>query len=135
MSTKNLDGFILDLRNFSEKIMPKAHADFCKMVAFEVLRGVVFKNPVKTGLSRGNWIVKLDSPVKTPKDKLDKQGSMTVNAGMGVISGARPMHQIIYLTNLISYIGLLENGHSKQAPSGMVELTLNELKMKVESSV
>jgi hypothetical protein len=37
-----------------------------------------------------------------------------------------------YIVNNLDYIEALENGHSGQAPMGMVEVTLNELKLIAE---
>ncbi len=46
-------------------------------------------------------------------------------------SGKRP----IYITNNLPYISKLENGSSKQAPNGMVNLTMNEVQRSVANVV
>ena len=135
MSTQGLDGFILELKNFGEVIMPKEHAGLCKRIAFEVVRGIDKKMPVKTGLARGNNQVSNGEPITTVIDRLDKTGTETVAKAYEEIQKAEPMKKVIWESNNVPYIEELENGSSQQAPQGMVELTLLEIKAKADAGV
>lgn len=87
-------------------------ANAVQAISLQALNSVVKKTPVKTGDAQNSWNLsegKIDtSLVQSKRDK---------------ISGKKD----VYITNSIPYIGYLENGSSKQAPKGMVGLTVNEL--------
>jgi len=65
---------------------------------FRFLNGVIQKTPVDTGRARAGWRYTKDS----------KTEATVYN----------PVHYIVYL----------EHGHSKQAPHGMVRLTMQEIR-------
>ena len=93
--------------------MEKDVAKEMNAISFKVLAGVVKKTPVKSGDAKNSWNIS--------EDKIDTSLKSKVRAN---ISGKKD----IYITNSIHYIMKLENGGSKQAPKGMVALTINELK-------
>ena len=88
---------------------------------------IIKRSPVDTGRFRGNWQFTLNSPA------------------MGQISGATvPTGELMqatknwqsgftfYMTNNLPYGERLEFGWSKQAPQGMVRVTLAEYSMIIE---
>lgn len=125
----------MDLRDFGQRIMPNAHGQFCKLIALNVLKGAVMKTPVDTGLARGNWQVVIDSPPKSQIDNKDKTGDDTLAKGSSTIGSSKPMKEVIWISNNVPYIEALEDGRSKQAPIGMLELTLQEIKSKATANV
>lgn len=96
---------------------------FHKKISLEVLRGVVEMSPVKTGRFRGNWQLGLDlkptSEIPMPEAK-DRDPFIE---GLGAIAPLR-FGQTVWITNNVPYAIPLEEGHSKQAPVGMVKVTL-----------
>jgi hypothetical protein len=130
MSTKELANFRMDLTNFREKIMPGQHKKFVQTIALKVLQGVIEKTPVDTGLCRGNWQVTGSVPAAGTIENTDKSGGSTIAQGQRVITTVNPMKEVIWVSNNLPYTGALEDGHSKQAPAGMVLLTLEEIKAK-----
>ncbi len=130
MSIQGLEQFRMDLTNFAEVTMPGEFDKFCKKIAEEVLIGVVEKTPVKTGKARGNWQVTEGEPSTVIVLDLDKDGVFTISKGKGVIDATKPFKRVTWITNNVPYIVLLEDGSSKQAPSGMVEVTLEEIKTR-----
>lgn len=105
--------------------------DAVQMIAMDTLRGVVLKSPVDTGRFRGNWIVSLNSPSMEQTPATDASGSATMNKNMAAIEGYDvETTSRIYIQNNLPYGNRLENGWSKQAPKGMVSLTLNEMNTK-----
>lgn len=89
------------------------------ILGLQIQKGISMKTPVDTGRARANWFMAEGAPetsttdAKTPKtyDRADFQGN-------GVP---------IFITNSLPYIVPLEYGHSKQAPAGMVRVTLAEI--------
>lgn len=105
--------------------------DAIGLIAMDSLRGIVMKSPVDTGRFRGNWIVSKNSFNNTTNQITDKSGGPTINKGSQVIQSFnyKKDHSIIIQNNL-PYANRLENGWSKQAPNGMVALTLSEMQRK-----
>ena len=90
-----------------------------KNISREALRFLVGITPVKTGRARGNWVVSINYRNRNyVENRFDKQGGRTVSAGLAKISRSRS-GDAIFITNNVPYIGLLDRGTSRQAPSGM----------------
>jgi len=126
MSTSNTArDFKLDLLSaFDEEIQPYLNIVVRKF-ALEALKRVVMKSPVDTGRFRGNWSVSFGSPI-AGEDTTDKTGDTTIARGSAVIDKA-DAKQIVWLSNHLPYASALENGHSQQAPAGVVAVTYAEL--------
>ncbi len=84
-----------------------------KKVSFKILAGVVKKTPVLSGDAQNSWNISEDKIDTSIKNKVRNE-----------ISGKKD----VYITNSIHYISHLELGSSKQAPKGMLALTINGLK-------
>lgn len=98
-----------------------------KKVAMQLLEGIVNMTPVKTGRARGNWQVALGAPGTTVlQEAFDPAGQATIEAGSATIQSLTTLGAI-YLTNNLPYILPLEQGSSKQAPSGMVQVNLDRV--------
>lgn len=96
-------------------------------IALQILEGVVNMNPVLSGRSRGNWY----ATIGAPSGQYDEAGYASsaqevVDRGTAVIS-ALAVLGAVYITNNTPYINELEKGSSKQAPQGMVQVTLDRL--------
>lgn len=127
----NINEFDRELKVFAQVIVPNAHLNVVKKVATEALRRVVNKTPVDTGRARSNWMTALNTipseTVELTADLSREQASaVSINRGLDVIDSAQPFTTISIANNL-PYIGVLEYGGSKQAPEGMVRVTLAEL--------
>jgi len=127
VSTDNLAAFQLDLSNFAKVVVPQAHAAVVKKISFELLTRIVQKTPVDTGRARANWSVSLGAPSGAQAETFDKDGGATIATGLQGITAADPARQVVWLENNLPYIEALEDGHSSQAPVGMVEGSLNEI--------
>jgi hypothetical protein len=133
--SSNLREFKMDLKNFADQVMPSEHEKFCKFVSLNVLTAVIMKTPVDTGLARGNWQVTEDIPATSPIQHTDKSGYETLSSGKAKINLSKPIKKVLWISNNVPYIVRLEDGWSKQAPLGMLELTLAEVRAKVDSGV
>ncbi|MGY6029841.1 hypothetical protein [Phytobacter sp. AG2a] len=76
------------------------------------------------GRFRNNWYVGFDSRPTQSNDTPDASGQGSNSRGLAVLEVFR-VGQVssIFFTNNLPYAPALENGHSNQAPGGMVGLT------------
>lgn len=94
-----------------------------------------YKNKAGKGYTGGrfksNWQVGLGSMNESTdsEPRSDALGRAKV-----VLDGFKP-GQTIFLTNNLAYAKKLEYGHSKQAPSGMVRLTVQDFAQAVKRAV
>jgi hypothetical protein len=90
----------------------------------DVSRNVILKTPVDTGRARNNWQTAINVIPDGISEGQDKSGAKAIGSANATIGGA--VGQVYYLVNNLAYIRKLEYGHSDQAPSGMVRLSLKE---------
>lgn len=99
-----------------------------KDVAAAVLDKVVHTTPHDTGQARANWQVEVSTnrPANTQLlGHTDYDGDATVTEGKSKIYGTpRVLGQTIYISNSLDYIKALNEGWSKQAPAGFVQLAV-----------
>ncbi len=122
--------FTTDLDRFAEKAGLKSEKTF-RATCLLMLGAIVKRTPVDTGRAKGNWQASIGRPDRGQTSALDKSGSATVNKASSVVSSLKLGH-VFYLSNNLPYITDLENGTSKQAPHGMVRLTVAEYEKYVE---
>lgn len=124
--------FEIDIARFVEKA--KGNVDLVvRKISLDIFRRVIMKSPVDTGRFKGNWQVAIGSIPAGTLEINDKSGTATVAkvtaATLGLHAG-----QVIYLVNNLAYARALEYGHSKQAPNGMVRLSLAEYPQVVRTA-
>jgi hypothetical protein len=95
-------------------------------IAFQLLEGIINMNPVLTGRARGNWQVSIGSPSETIMMTNWPSAGEAIQRGAATISSLTTLGAI-YLVNNLPYIVPLEQGTSKQAPQGMVQVTLDRV--------
>jgi hypothetical protein len=108
-----------DLKRFSKRTDLELDTVIRK-VALELYDGITAKTPVDTGRAKGNWNLSVGK--KNTKVNVMAKGKKGVSLKKG--DGEKP----IYITNSLPYINTLENGSSKQASAGMVDITVNEVR-------
>jgi hypothetical protein len=112
-------------------------------VAGEALRRVVEKSPVGNptlwkrpapagyvgGRFRGNWLLSVGAPQAGVVETVDAGGGATVERGLAAMPGygADGLYPSVFIQNNLPYAEALENGHSAQAPGGVVALTVAEI--------
>ena len=127
----NIKEFEDQLKKFGEVYVPSMHTKLVRKLALDVLQRVVLRTPVDTGIARANWMVAVNKvPVGTIEiENLSKEKAtnFAMNNGIPVIENCKE-YSSISIANNLPYIGVLEfEGHSKQAPDGMVRITLAEI--------
>jgi len=86
------------------------------------------------GRFRANWQLSLGSPATGMLDAVDKDGSATI-AAHGAVNKAAKAGDVIYLVNNLPYAKRIEEGWSRQAPVGVVALTVVEFRTIVDNAV
>lgn len=98
---------------------------FVIYVVLEFRTRLIVRSPVKTGRFRNNWLYGVDeipSATLIEVDPTGEQASARIAAGIPATAfGHRH-----YIVNNLPYGRSLENGSSKQAPLGMVRITVLE---------
>lgn len=94
-------------------------------VALEFTRRVIQRTPVDTGRARAGWSAILDAH------------GLPIPGGEGAAkgrseSGYVERDELVEIVNGVPYIVALEFGHSKQAPAGMVRVTVREMTGEAE---
>lgn len=124
--------FSLDIGAWAKK--QKQYVDVTiQQTCFNLFSRIIYASPVDTGLFRGNWQVTTNYIPEGELNVFDK----TCSIAIGQLNEKVPTFkagQRIYLTNNLPYARMLEYGHSKQAPNGMIRVTLLSFKAIVNDS-
>lgn len=124
--------FSLNIKAWCDKARDRADL-VVRKVALDVGSRVVMRSPVDTGRFRANWQYGVGQPNVTVTEGLDKGGTATI-ARIGAAAATVRLGDVIYLSNSLPYALRLEAGWSKQAPAGMVGLTVLEFQAAVDRS-
>lgn len=109
-----------------------------KLIAFNLINNT----PVDTSKALSNWIANLSSPYKKtiPPHLLGSNGSSwNVSSGMAYLMAESKIQtakigQVIYISNNVDYILLLNMGYSNQAPKNFIEEQIsNSIASEVKS--
>lgn len=139
--------FTLDISKWVEK----SKGDLDKAVRYVLIAiptNIIKRNPVGDaiywkskpprgyvgGRSRANWQYGNNVAPGGEINAVDKSGSATIARLTGQINSS-PTAAIHWFANNLDYIQALENGHSRQAPNGMVKLTVMEFQRYASDSV
>lgn len=137
----------LDINKFITKTTKNAEAKV-RVICLDLLTGIVLKTPVDTGRARANWQATINTPASGTKQFSGDKGSAisapsrsaASNKAIGEAQAAikQAPGNILWITNNLPYITALEyglykngpktvGGYSKQAPSGMVRITIDDM--------
>ncbi len=86
------------------------------------------------GRARANWQYATGSMPTSILNIIDQQGSQTVNKIIGQVNSSKAA-SIHWIANNLPYIEPLERGWSKQAPQGMLRLTVMNFQPTVDAVV
>lgn len=120
----SLGNFELQIQRFVDKA--NGNIDLVvRKVSLDLFKRVIMKSPVKTGRFKGNWQAAIGSMPPGKLETTDKGGAATI-ARVAAEALKMSAGLVIYLVNNLPYSRRLEYGHSKQAPAGMVRLSVQE---------
>lgn len=140
--------FSVDLTRFVNKTNNKLESTVKRIVA-GVAESVIEMSPVGDasywqspppkgyigGRFRGNWDYGFNSASGKQFDSIDPSGAASTGRVMGGLSGKTAVGNVHYITNSLPYAKALEDGWSRQAPQGMVGLTVLRFQQIVNGSV
>ena len=133
--------FSKDIAKFAEKAKI-GYDQAVRGALLSVSRSVILMTPVDEGRARGNWFASLSSYPTTTSESTSEPFSQ-VDAVTKNAAGS-----VFFLTNNLPYIGKLEyggypnpssgdktlNGFSKQAPGGMVRISIENFDQMLKKS-
>ncbi len=128
----NANKFALELAKEAKDLSQVDFRNFRDLVVLSGLNSVVELSPVARGTFRQNWHV----TGKAPDDAMDDTaggGSHGDPPSVAQILGANSElaltgpYDSCFIENNMPYAEPLENGHSSQAPGGMVRITVARL--------
>lgn len=122
--------FALNLAKQIKAANDKAES-IVKVTMIELFSRVIQKSPVDTGRFRANWNCSIGSPDLSTSQEIDHSGSGAISKATSTVVSYTLNGQSVFLTNNLPYADRLENGWSKQAPNGMVRLSVMEIQNSV----
>lgn len=122
----NAAEFSIELDKIFDEHVEKQVLTVLQKLAMEGLSRMVLRSPVDTGRFRGNWTVSIGGPDRSASHPEDKNGGATITRGTAPIA-ALTEPKVVWMLNSLPYANRLENGWSKQAPAGVVAVTVAEL--------
>ena len=132
--------FTVDISKFVKRAKA-APGIVVRRASLELLTSIVYKTPVDTGRARASWQVALNRVDPAVSYTFtDKDGSKTIVRGLATLNQWRDGDTIVLFSNL-PYITVLEYGRddgrpgSKQAPQGMVRVSIAEWNTYIEKAV
>lgn len=121
--------FSADIKKATEKYK-KGYNDVVNISLFKLSRSVVFMTPVDEGRAQGNWFASLNSFNNQISNDTGPQFAQIENITDEAAGST------FYLVNNLPYIGKLEfEGHSNQAPSGMVRVSIENFQQMLEETI
>lgn len=118
-----------------------------KAFSKRALRSLVRGTPADEGVARSNWRVGIGAPTRVaigayaPGKNLGisetANANAATNAGIARINSVRGvrgrgLETSIYISNAVPYIKELNNGSSKQAAGGFIEVALKEAQQEIQ---
>lgn len=105
-----------------------------RAVGIELLGRIVRTTPVDTGRARENWNVSKGS--EDPTTREERREGAAISEGSAVMETLRlSKGEEAYITNGLPYIERLNDGYSKQAPSGYIQTTVRDMRAFVDRLV
>lgn len=121
-----------DVGNATKRIAD-AHDKIARAATLDFFSGTIKSTPVKDGRARGSWTTGVGvEPVESP-DRIDPSGSAAI--AEVVAKTPHGAGQETYMISNLPYIEKLENGHSQQAPAGMVRINLARVQRIVKAAI
>ena len=121
--------FAADIKKATDRYK-EGYNDAIRISLFKLTRSIVIMTPVDEGRARGNWFASLGGFNNETYDNDSPQFTQIENITNGA-PGA-----VFYLVNNLPYIGRLEfEGHSDQAPAGMVRVSIENFQLMLDETI
>lgn len=125
-----MSGWSIPLDKLAERSKARLET-VVRAVTLNLFVAVVRKSPVRTGRFRANWEVSYGAPKLTVNDSTAAERADAVVREVITL----PVGGVTFLSNALPYAYRLEHGWSKQAPAGMVRLSMVELEQHIRKAL
>lgn len=125
--------FELDIARFVAKAKGDATL-VVRRVSLDIFNRVIEKSPVKDGRFKSSWLCAIGSMPSGDPGTIDKSGAPSFARVAAAVQNMKA-GDIIYLISSLPYSLKLEYGWSKQAPAGVVRITVQEFPQVVAKAV
>lgn len=123
--------FSSDIEKIAKKLNQSIESTV-RATALELFGSIIVGTPVLTGRAQGNWQTSIDEPITSIVDRTGETESI---AELKDVAGGSIEGKILWLSNNLPYIRRLElDGHSSQAPAGMVRINVSRIKRIVRKA-
>lgn len=96
-----------------------------KILTLEVTANLIEDTPRDTGWARSNWIPSIGKSVDSVAGARNQVNASLQQAGLSAVASTYTLRSgSVFVTNNVPYIQPLNDGHSKQAPAGFVQLAI-----------
>jgi len=131
----DLIGFEKELDKFADSLGIKIET-VIKKITLQTFTGIVLKTPVDTGRARASWVIGIERSVNSPalsdnQEFSEAQATAYANRELAELDQIKS-DSTVFISNSLQYIQDLENGKSRQAPAGMVAVTLAEIERDIK---
>lgn len=116
--------FALELKAFADKTKAENEA-IARKILLDVYGELILRSPVDTGRFRANWNISTGRPDFTTVETTGtKESPAPARDPVSFALPDRVSGKVHFVSNGLPYAGRLETGWSRQAPSGLVKLTV-----------
>lgn len=123
--------FSSDIEKIAKKLNQSIESTV-RATALELFGSIIVGTPVLTGRAKGNWQTSINEPITSIVDRTGETESI---AELKNVAGGSIAGKILWLSNNLPYIRRLEfDGHSSQAPAGMVRINVSRIKSIVSNA-
>lgn len=104
--------------------------DLITRLTLQVTRELVADTPRDTGWARSNWIPAIDNPVTSPSGSKESRDAVVIDPtaqqeGLARVTTGYRLPSLVFVSNNVPYISKLNDGTSRQAPSGFVQTAIS----------
>lgn len=120
---------------FRSNELQKSVDKLVQKISLTADQAIVLATPVDTGAARSNWLVSINTPrIDTippyaPGSKLGLGEGANAQGALSqaqAVTLSRKSGQKIFIVNNLPYIGRLNEGSSKQAPAGFINIGVTQ---------
>lgn len=123
--------FSSDIEKIAKKLNQSIESTV-RATALELFGSIIVGTPVLTGRAKGNWQTSINEPITSIVDRTGETESI---AELKDVAGGSIAGKILWLSNNLPYIRRLEfDGHSSQAPAGMVRINVSRIESIVSNA-
>ena len=124
--------FSLRIESWANEALGAIEQTF-KDVVIQIGETLINLTPVDTGRAKGSWVLTIGTPSTVSPERYDKEGAETIAALVAEANKLEP-GQVAWIVSALPYSIPLEYGHSTQAPTGMVRITVAQFQSIVREA-